>query len=88
MIPALSWLLRVSALAEDHVDTEYLGLPPISTNEPILGLIWEQVASTPAPSTAAPMQLRDNDRYDKLIIEESSVRPLVKLIKEGKKEGQ
>jgi len=31
---------------------------------------------------------RDNDRYGKLIIEEGGVGPLLKLMKEGKKEGQ
>ncbi|KAE9450314.1 hypothetical protein C3L33_17789, partial [Rhododendron williamsianum] len=37
----VSWLLRVSA--SDGGD-EYLGLPPIAANEPILCLIWEQIA--------------------------------------------
>ena len=39
----VSWLLRVSASGDDR-DDEYLGLPPIAANEPILCLIWEQVA--------------------------------------------
>ncbi|KAK3194370.1 hypothetical protein Dsin_025680 [Dipteronia sinensis] len=39
----VSWLLRVSASADDQ-DDEYLGLPPIAANEPILCLIWEQIA--------------------------------------------
>ncbi|KAG4952041.1 hypothetical protein JHK85_045908 [Glycine max] len=92
----VSWLLRVSAPAEDRADTEYLGLPPIAANEPILGLIWEQVAilhtgSLDDRSDAAASLVslaRDNDRYGKLIIEEGGVGPLLKLIKEGKKEGQ
>lgn len=91
----VSWLLRVSAPAEDRGD-EYLGLPPIAANEPILGLIWEQVAilhtgSLDDRSDAAASLVslaRDNDRYGKLIIEEGGVGPLLKLIKEGKKEGQ
>ncbi|KAK7376110.1 hypothetical protein VNO78_34962 [Psophocarpus tetragonolobus] len=91
----VSWLLRVSAPAEERGD-EYLGLPPIAANEPILGLIWEQVAilhtgSLDDRSDAAASLVslaRDNDRYGKLIIEEGGVGPLLKLIKEGKKEGQ
>ncbi|KGN61914.1 uncharacterized protein LOC101216019 [Cucumis sativus] len=91
----VSWLLRVSAPAEDR-DDEYLGLPPIASNEPILGLIWEQVAilhtgtleerSDAAASLAS--LARDNDRYGKLIIEEGGVVPLLKLAKEGRMEGQ
>lgn len=91
----VSWLLRVSAPAEER-GYEYLGLPPIAANEPILGLIWEQIAilhtgsfDDRSDAAASLVSLaRDNDRYGKLIIEEGGVVPLLKLIKEGKKEGQ
>ncbi|XP_075654182.1 uncharacterized protein LOC142624491 [Castanea sativa] len=91
----VSWLLRVSAPAEDR-GGEYLGLPPIAANEPILCLIWEQIAilytgSLEDRSDAAASLVslaRDNDRYGKLIIEEGGVLPLLKLIKEGKIDGQ
>ncbi|OMO84688.1 Armadillo [Corchorus olitorius] len=91
----VSWLLRVSASADDR-DHEYLGLPPIAANEPILCLIWEQIAilytgSLDDRSDAAASLVslaRDNDRYGKLIIEEGGVGPLLKLVKEGKMEGQ
>lgn len=91
----VSWLLRVSASADDR-DDEWLGLPPIAANEPILCLIWEQIAIlfTGAPdgrsdAAASLVSLaRDNDRYGKLIIEEGGVGPLLKLLKEGKAEGQ
>ncbi|XP_054776121.1 uncharacterized protein LOC129284621 [Prosopis cineraria] len=91
----VSWLLRVSAPAGDRGD-EYLGLPPIAANEPNLYLIWEQVAtlytgSLEERSDAAASLVslaRDNDRYGKLIIEEGGVGPLLKLLKEGKIEGQ
>ncbi|KAJ6402951.1 hypothetical protein OIU84_014958 [Salix udensis] len=91
----VSWLLRVSAPADDR-DDEYLGLPPIAANEPILCLIWEQIAilytgSLEDRSDAAASLVslaRDNDRYGKLIIEEGGVAPLLKLAKEGKMEGQ
>lgn len=91
----VSWLLRVSASADDRAD-EYLGLPPIATNEPILCLIWEHIAilytgSLDDRSDAAASLVslaRDNDRYGKLIIEEGGVVPLLKLLKDGKTEGQ
>ncbi|XP_050228239.1 uncharacterized protein LOC126677594 [Mercurialis annua] len=91
----VSWLLRVSASADERAD-EYLGLPPIAANEPILCLIWEQIAilstgslDDRSDSAASLVSLaRDNDRYGKLIIEEGGVQPLLKLVKEGKMEGQ
>ncbi|XP_050209279.1 uncharacterized protein LOC126659990 [Mercurialis annua] len=91
----VSWLLRVSVSAGNR-DDEYLGLPPIAANEPILCLIWEQVAilytgslEEKGDAAASLVSLaRDNDRYGKLIIEEGGVPPLLKLAKEGKMEGQ
>lgn len=92
----VQWLLRVSASADER-DDEYLGLPPIAANEPILCLIWEQVAillsgcSLEERSDAAASLVslaRDNDRYGKLIIEEGGVPPLLKLLKEGRMDGQ
>ncbi|GLT82642.1 hypothetical protein SLE2022_010010 [Rubroshorea leprosula] len=91
----VSWLLRVSASADDR-DDEYLGLPPIAANEPILCLIWEHIAilyngSVDARSDAAASLVslaKDNDRYGKLIIEEGGIGPLLKLLKEGKADGQ
>ncbi|PSS29934.1 Vacuolar protein [Actinidia chinensis var. chinensis] len=87
----MSWLLRVSAGGGG-----YLGLPPIAANEPILCLIWEQIAvlstgSLEDRSDAAASLVslaRDNDRYGKIIIEEGGVGPLLRLVKEGKLEGQ
>ncbi|KAJ0076957.1 hypothetical protein Patl1_36080 [Pistacia atlantica] len=91
----VSWLLRVSASGEDH-DDEYLGLPPIAANEPILCLIWEQISilytgsfDEKSDGAASLVSLaRDNDRYGKLIIEEGGVPPLLKLAKEGERDGQ
>nr|GMC49657.1 Armadillo repeat only 1 [Ipomoea batatas] len=88
----ISWLLCVSTPADD----EYLGLPPIAANEPILCLIWEQIAilcsgslEEHADVTASLVYLpRDNDRYGKLIIEEGGVSQLLKLVKDGRLEGQ
>ncbi|CAN1789791.1 hypothetical protein LINPERHAP1_LOCUS18596 [Linum perenne] len=91
----VSWLLRVSAPADDR-DNEYLGLPPIAANERILCLIWEQIAilytgsldDRSDPTASLVSLARDNDLYDKLIIEEGGVQPLLKLVKDGKAEGQ
>ncbi|KAJ6840464.1 uncharacterized protein M6B38_309740 [Iris pallida] len=91
----VSWLLRVSAGGDDDGDM-HLGLPPIAQNEPILFLIWEQIATlhtgTPdsrADAAASLVSLaRGNDRYGKLIIEEDGVGPLLRLVKDGQLEGQ
>ncbi|KAI3981579.1 hypothetical protein MKX01_007499 [Papaver californicum] len=91
----VSWLLRVSASGDDR-DDEHLGLPPIAANEPRLCLIWEQIATLykgslddRSDAAASLVSLaRDNDRYGKLIIEEGGVGPLLKLVKEGRLEGQ
>ncbi|KAK1633118.1 hypothetical protein QYE76_007433 [Lolium multiflorum] len=93
----LSWLLRVSASASsDDFDDAHIGLPPIAQNEPILFLIWEQIAvlytgdlDARADAAASLVSLaRDSDRYSKLIIEEDGVPPLLRLVKEGRPEGQ
>ncbi|CAM0952686.1 unnamed protein product [Alopecurus aequalis] len=95
----LSWLLRVSASSaaadEDDFDA-HIGLPPIAQNEPILFLIWEQIAvlytgniDARADAAASLVSLaRDSDRNCKLIIEEDGVPPLLRLVKEGRLEGQ
>lgn len=91
----VSWLIRVSKAAADD-DDGYLGLPPIAQNEPILFLIWEQIATLSTGSLQARAEAaaslvslaRDNDRYGKLIIEEDGVGPLLRLVKEGRAEGQ
>ncbi|KAG8388626.1 hypothetical protein BUALT_Bualt02G0145000 [Buddleja alternifolia] len=92
----VSWLLRVSTPPDDRDDDYLGGLPPIAANEPILCLIWEQIAILCTASleerTDAAASLvslaRDNDRYGRLIIEEGGVPPLLKLAKEGRTEGQ
>ncbi|KAK7822498.1 vacuolar protein 8 [Quercus suber] len=86
----VSWLLRVA--------DRLLGLPPIAANEPILCLIWEQIAvlhnglsslEDRVEAAASLVSLaQDNDRYGKLIIEEGGVAALLKLAKEGGSEGQ
>ncbi|KAH9611346.1 hypothetical protein KSS87_004599 [Heliosperma pusillum] len=86
----ICWLLRVSTGRHDDVG-DFLGLPPIAANDPILCLIWEQIAIVSmgpiddrADAAASLASLaRDNARYGKLIIEEGGVGPLCKLLKEG-----
>ena len=92
----MRWLLNVSASGEGGQD--HLGLPPIASSDPMLGLIWEQIArlhrgKSPEDKADAAASLvsfaRDNERYGKLIVEEGGVEPLLKLIKEaGNVEGQ
>ncbi|XP_070023633.1 importin subunit alpha-1a-like [Nicotiana sylvestris] len=89
----VSWLLRVSATESGD---EYLGLPPIAANEPILCFIWEHIAilytgsvNDRSEAAASLTSLaKDNHRNGKLIVEEGGVGPLLKLLKEGKLEGQ
>ncbi|XP_016447463.2 uncharacterized protein LOC107772470 [Nicotiana tabacum] len=89
----VSWLLRVSATESGD---EYLGLPPIAANEPILCFIWELIAilytgsvNDRSEAAASLTSLaKDNHRNGKLIVEEGGVGPLLKLLKEGKLEGQ
>ncbi|XP_062190950.1 uncharacterized protein LOC133894796 [Phragmites australis] len=93
----LTWILRISnyAAAEDDLD-DHIGLPPIAQNEPILFLIWEQIAvlqtgglEARADAAASVVSLaRDNDRYGRLIIEEDGIPPLLRLIKEGRADAQ
>ncbi|XP_065031256.1 uncharacterized protein LOC135653325 [Musa acuminata AAA Group] len=91
----VSWLLRVSAPAGDD-DGLLHGLCPIAQNEPILTLIWSNIATlhtghSDARSEAAAALVSlacDNQHFAKLIIEEDGVAPLLRLLKEGKAEGQ
>ncbi|KAG1354100.1 hypothetical protein COCNU_07G002120 [Cocos nucifera] len=93
-IADVSWLLRVSAAGAD--DDQLHGLPPIAQNEPILFLIWDHIATlhtgsldARSDSAAALASLaRDNLHYAKLIIEEDGVGPLLRLLKEGRVDGQ
>ncbi|CAO2164947.1 unnamed protein product [Urochloa humidicola] len=102
----LDWILRVSAAAAaasdessssgDEHDEDHIGLPPIARDEPILFLIWEQIAvlqfgslEARADAAASVVSLaRNNDRYGKLIIEEDGVALLLRLIREGRADAQ
>ncbi|XP_008788383.2 uncharacterized protein LOC103706148 [Phoenix dactylifera] len=93
-IADVSWLLRISTAGAD--DDQFLGLPPIAQNEPILFLIWDHISNlhtgsvdVRSDSAAALASLaRDNLHYAKLIIEEDGVGALLRLVKEGNVDGQ
>jgi len=85
-----SWLMNVPARGEG--EPGHLGLPPIASNEPMLGLICEQIAclhtgrsleekAELAASLASLVQ--DKKHNGKLIMEEGGIGPLLKLIKEA-----
>ncbi|KAL6274098.1 hypothetical protein ACE6H2_024790 [Prunus campanulata] len=91
----VSWLI---GLWRAEPPDEDLRRPPKVLNEPLLWLVWEEIAilhhpavSVQARSSAAASlgQLaRDNERYRKLIIQEGGVEALLKLMEEGPMEGQ
>lgn len=88
-IADITWLLNVSASGENRADL--MGLPPIASSEPMMGLFWEQIAllqrGTQEQREDAANQLgelaRDNDRFAKNIVEEDAVVPLLKLLTDG-----
>ncbi|CAK8540514.1 unnamed protein product [Lathyrus sativus] len=92
-----TWLLRISNPGGDHgseYDTHIL--PSVAFNDPIIGLIWELIASLCTGSqedrsdaAACLVSLaHESDRYGKMIIEEGGVGPLLKLMEEGNSEGK
>lgn len=85
----VAWLLNVSASGEGEWNV--LGLPPIASNDPILGFIWEQIAClhtgrSPEEKAEAAASLvslvQGHERNGKLIVEEGGIGPLLKVIKE------
>jgi hypothetical protein len=79
----VSWLLCISSQDNRYVE-EYLGFPPISTNDPITGFIWDQIASlyTRKPAVILELLAHQSDHFGKKIIKEGGVGPLLKLMKE------
>ncbi len=90
----VTWLLNISASGEDR--SEYSGLPPIASTDPVLALVWEYVSivhvGTPEEKADAAANLsslaKDNERNVKIIIQEGGVPPLLHLLKEGTVSGQ
>ncbi|CAL4930072.1 unnamed protein product [Urochloa decumbens] len=94
----IDWLIRISSpqTAGGDDDGDLRGLPNIAQNEPVLAMIWDNIARlhtgglaarADAAATLASLA-RDNPHYAKGIIEEDGVPPLVKLLKEGTDDGQ
>ncbi|CAO2039466.1 unnamed protein product [Urochloa humidicola] len=92
----VTWLLRISSPGGAGDTDGDLPLPNIAQNDPILFLIWDNVArlltGSPAARADSAANLtslaRDNQRFAKIIIEEDGVPPLLKLLKDGTDEGQ
>ncbi|KAJ1297986.1 hypothetical protein BS78_01G420100 [Paspalum vaginatum] len=92
----VAWLIRISSPQDDDEDGDLRGLPNIAQNEPVLAMIWDNIArlhtaglAARADSAATLASLaRDNPHFAKYIIEEDGVGPLVRLLKEGTDEGQ
>lgn len=96
VIGNVRWLLQILKGTESD-GCEYVGLPPIAADHPILCLIWEQIAilysgtlEERSDSAASLLSLAEDggDRFGKSIIKEGGVAPLLKLVEEGSKEGQ
>ncbi|CAN6313424.1 unnamed protein product [Urochloa humidicola] len=94
----IDWLIRISSpqSAADEEDGDLRGLPNIAQNEPVLAMIWDNIARLHTGGLAARADAagtlaslaRDNPHYAKYIVEEDGVPPLVKLLKEGSDDGQ
>ncbi|PWZ09833.1 hypothetical protein Zm00014a_023048 [Zea mays] len=90
----IAWLIHVSSPQDD--DGNLRGLPNIAQNEPVLGMVWDNIARLHTGGLAA----RDdsaatlaslavgNSYFAKYIVEEDGVAVLVKLIKEDTDDGQ
>ncbi|KAF8013316.1 hypothetical protein BT93_I1227 [Corymbia citriodora subsp. variegata] len=83
----LTWLLSVYGEGKDGGNE--FSLPPIASNDPILGWVWSYIAwihMRPLPvQIEAANELAslacDNDRNKTIIVEEGGVPPLLKLLK-------
>ncbi|XP_043707242.1 uncharacterized protein LOC122656694 [Telopea speciosissima] len=85
----MKWLLSIfDSVASGGI---VYSLPPIASNDPILSWVWSYVAfiqmgplpdRIEAANSLASLAL-DNDRNKKIIVEESGVPPLLKLLKES-----
>ncbi|ONH97112.1 LOW QUALITY PROTEIN: hypothetical protein PRUPE_7G170400 [Prunus persica] len=89
----VSWLIRFWRPGPPDED---LRRPPMTLNERILWLVWEEIAILHHPavsvqarcSAAASLACRDHETYMTLIIREGGVEALLKLMEEGPMEGQ
>ena len=90
----VTWLLNISSSGDER--SEFAGLPPIASTDPVLALVWEQVSivhvGTAEEKAEAAEYLgnvaKGNERNVKIIIEEGGAAPLLRLLKEGTVPGQ
>lgn len=96
-IADVTWLLAVSNPSNNNSDDEDdYGLPPIVSNDPLVGFIWTVIAKLQSGNledkTEAAGSLESlassSDRQKDIIVEEGGVPPLLKLLKDGRSEGQ
>ncbi|OIV93056.1 hypothetical protein TanjilG_20718 [Lupinus angustifolius] len=84
----MKWL--ISILDTDGGGGIDLSLPPIASNDPILSWVWSFIATIQMgqlkdrieAATELASLAKDNDRNKMMIVEESGVPPLLKLLKE------
>jgi hypothetical protein len=83
----IDWLIHVSSPQVD--DGDLRGLPNIAQNEPMLGMVWDNIARlhtggltawADAAATLASLAV-GNSYFAKYIVKEDGVAPLVKLLK-------
>ncbi|MCO5568410.1 hypothetical protein L7F22_022109 [Adiantum nelumboides] len=86
----LSWFLSISAIGDNRTDG-IGGMPPITSNEPLLGFCWEQIGllhrGSDEERNDAVISLngyaKNNERFMKMMVEEEVVPPLLKVLQDG-----
>lgn len=90
----VTWLLNISSSGDER--SEFAGLPPIASTDPVLALVWEQVSIVHVGTAEEKADgaeylgnlAKGNERNVKIIIEEGAAPPLLRLLKEGTIPGQ
>jgi hypothetical protein len=84
----VQWLLNISESGNERSD--FTGLPPIASTDPILAMVWEQVSivqNSPLDEKATAASyladLAKDPRNAKIIVEEGGVQPLLRLLRDG-----
>ncbi|CAH1417247.1 unnamed protein product [Lactuca virosa] len=84
----MKWLLSIFDTGGDF--GVVLSLPPIASNDPILAWVWSYISSLHLCPLTVKIEVanglcslaNDNDRNKKIIVAESGIPPLLKLMKE------
>jgi len=80
----VTWLLNISSSGDDR--SEFAGLPPIASTDPVLALVWEQVSIVHVGTAEEKADgaeylgnlAKGNERNIKIIIEEGGAPPLLR----------